>query len=93
MQNVFVRPVRQNDAGEIVREGNPAFASAPNVIVRDPVSGVLLARDGENKPHNDFWTRRLRDHDVEECLSPAARAAIPKKPAIPPAAPPAITGK
>ena len=34
------------------------------IKVRDPESGLHLAIDGEEKPANSFWYRRLRDGDV-----------------------------
>jgi len=43
--------------------------------VLDPVSFAPLAADGEAKPRNTYWLRRLRDGDVEE-TSPAVPAAV-----------------
>lgn len=77
MRNEFIRPVRLGENGEILSATDAAFADAPCVHLRDPESGKPLDRDGENKPMNEFWLRRLRDRDVEEALSPAARAAVP----------------
>ncbi len=34
--------------------------------VIDPVSFAPLAAEGESKPRNTYWLRRLRDGDVEE---------------------------
>lgn len=87
MRNVFVRPVRLGDAGEILSESDPAFDAASPVLVRDPASGKPLDKDGENKPLDEFWSRRIRDRDVEEPLSPAARAVLAKKPIVRPASP------
>lgn len=36
----------------------------PDLIVRDPDTGQPLAADGEVKPGNSYWLRRLRDGDV-----------------------------
>lgn len=37
------------------------------LIVRDPVTHAALAPEGESKPLNTYWRRRLRDGDVVEC--------------------------
>lgn len=37
---------------------------ADNRLVRDPVSGAPLRADGEAKPKNSYWLRRLKDGDV-----------------------------
>lgn len=34
------------------------------LIVRDPVTFRPLAVEGENKPRDQYWMRRLRDGDV-----------------------------
>ncbi len=34
------------------------------LIVRDPVTYRPLAVDGEDKPRDQYWMRRLRDGDV-----------------------------
>ena len=38
----------------------------PGRRVKDPLSLQLLAADGELKPDNVFWRRRLNDGDVVE---------------------------
>lgn len=35
------------------------------LIVRDPGTFEPLAIEGEDKPRNQYWQRRLRDGDVE----------------------------
>lgn len=40
--------------------------------VRDPVKGTLLPADGAVVTMDVFWTRRLRDGDVEEVTATAA---------------------
>jgi hypothetical protein len=39
---------------------------APGIIVRDPVTREPLAAEGESKPRNPHWLRRLKDGDVVE---------------------------
>ncbi len=34
------------------------------LIVRDPLTGKPLVAEGEEKPRNSYWLRRLRDKDV-----------------------------
>lgn len=38
---------------------------APGRRVRDPITLALLAPEGESKPDNSYWQRKLRDGDVE----------------------------
>lgn len=38
--------------------------ATPDMIVRDPGTFRALAADGEDKPRNQYWQRRLRDGDV-----------------------------
>lgn len=52
--------------------------------VRDPVTKGLLPEAGALVSNSIYWTRRLRDHDVEECSPPsetetASTAAQPKE--------------
>lgn len=58
---------------------------APHLQVRDPVTRQPLAADGERKPLDTYWCRRLADGDVllvpDEAPAPAAaRAATATKP-------------
>ena len=39
-------------------------ADGQPVLVRDPITRKPLDPNGEWKPHNGFWERRLRDKDV-----------------------------
>src|SRR5689334_14502930 len=93
MDNVYVRPVRRRADGTLVRPTDLDFATAPHVHLRDPASGKPLDRDGEFKPNNEFWARRIAQGDVEETPSPAARAMLfrPAAPAVKPAAAPVPT--
>lgn len=45
----------------------PAHA---DVVVRDPVTMLPLADDGEAKPLDGYWARRLADGDVVEIAPP-----------------------
>jgi len=54
---------------------------APGMLVRDPVSMKPLDPTGEWKPRTQFWSRRLRDKDVEEATPPAAAAPQDEPPA------------
>lgn len=38
----------------------------PGLIVRDPVTGTPLKADGEYKPRDTYWIRRIKDKDVIE---------------------------
>ena len=48
---------------------------APGLLVRDPLSAKPLAAEGEAKPRNKFWLRRLADGDVHESQAVGAVAA------------------
>lgn len=37
----------------------------PGCVVNDPDTGKRLAPEGEWKPTNTFWLRRVRDEDIE----------------------------
>ncbi|MEN6375327.1 MAG: DUF2635 domain-containing protein [Smithella sp.] len=43
----------------------------PGLLVRDPITGVPLAADGERKPRSTYWIRRLNNKDVVEVASKA----------------------
>ncbi|MGH8426380.1 MAG: DUF2635 domain-containing protein [Gammaproteobacteria bacterium] len=45
------------------------------VRVRDPRTGRALAKDGETKPRNSYWLRRLRDCDVVEVAASTSSAS------------------
>jgi len=62
MRNVYIRP-------RLIDDHDDARATVP-----DPVTGKPLAAAGEWKPLDQFWSRRLRDHDVEELTPPASAA-------------------
>jgi hypothetical protein len=50
--------------------------SAPDLVVRNPATGLPLPAAGAEVEMNTFWARRLRDGDVEEFTPPkAARKA------------------
>lgn len=68
MPNVFIKPATGPD-GKPVRVPDPDFA------FKQP-----LRTEGAWKERDDYWSRRLRDHDVVEATPPAE-----DKPASPPA--------
>lgn len=37
----------------------------PNMVVRDPVTFTRLSADGEEKPDNVYWRRRIKEGSVE----------------------------
>lgn len=45
------------------------------LVVRDPVTMLPLAEQGEVKPRDTHWLRRLKDGDVVETTLKAAKAA------------------
>lgn len=51
---------------------------APGKAVRDPRTMKLLARDGEKKPRNIYWLRRLKDGDVIEVDAQTTKKAKSK---------------
>jgi hypothetical protein len=53
----------------------------PGLIVRHPVTRLPLAAEGEEKPRNSYWLRRIREKSVTEETPP--EAAAPKEPAAP----------
>lgn len=42
--------------------------------VRDPITYRLLKAEGESKPLDQYWQRRIRDKDVEASPDPEAAA-------------------
>lgn len=44
--------------------------ASADLIVRDPVSTLPLAADGEFKPRTKYWHTRLRDGDVVTATPP-----------------------
>ncbi len=42
----------------------------PDIRLRDPVTGLHLAVDGEEKPDNAFWHRRIKDGDCKITRKP-----------------------
>jgi hypothetical protein len=67
MTNAFLKPAR--DA-----------AGAP-LLVRDPVTMIPLAADGEWKMLAPYWIRRLRDSEVIIVLDEPVASAPPIEPA------------
>lgn len=49
--------------------------ASPGLVVRDPITRQPLAADGEPKPLDTYWARRLRDGDVL-VQQPAALPAV-----------------
>lgn len=52
---------------------------APGCLVRDPRTKAPLAADGESKPMNGFWLRRLRDGSVVKAQMPAKQTKPSKQ--------------
>lgn len=42
----------------------------PGLIVRDPETGKALAAEGECKPRDTYWIRRINDGDVIAAAPP-----------------------
>lgn len=57
--------------------------SRAGLIVRDPETRRPLAAEGEEKPRETYWLRRLADGDVVE-LEPVPVQATPAKPVVAP---------
>lgn len=58
--------------------------TSDQVKVKDPLTRKPLDKDGEFKPNNSYWQRRLRDKDVVQATPPAGAqkpAANTAKPA------------
>ncbi|NRA89283.1 MAG: DUF2635 domain-containing protein [Rhizobiales bacterium] len=47
--------------------------------VRDPITNKLLDKEGENKPDNQFWQKRLIDLSVIKAKKPNKPNAPQKK--------------
>jgi hypothetical protein len=45
---------------------------AQGLTVRDPVTRAVLPPEGDWKPRDTYWERRLNDGDVKEGKPPAA---------------------
>jgi hypothetical protein len=70
MDNVFIKP-------RVDADGKP-------MLVRDPRTKKPLDANGEWKPKDQFWVRRIRDKDVVD-ITPkkdAPAAAAPAAPAV-----------
>lgn len=52
---------------------------AAGLIVRDPISAVPLHAEGEHKPLDSYWSRRLLEGSVHEVAVPQAHALKPEK--------------
>lgn len=52
---------------------------AAGLIVRDPISAVPLRAEGEHKPLDAYWSRRLAEGSVQEVIVPQAPASKPEK--------------
>lgn len=44
------------------------------LIVRDPITTRPLDAEGESKPRNKHWLRRLKDKDVVEAKRPVVKS-------------------
>lgn len=55
--------------------------AAEHLVVRDPVTRAPLAADGERKPLDTYWCRRLADGDVVALPDVAGVQPAPKQPA------------
>lgn len=49
---------------------------APGVVVRDPTTRRVLKADGEEKPRNQYWMRRLAASEVVEIKPPAEKPFV-----------------
>ena len=52
---------------------------AAGLLVRDPISAVPLHAEGEHKPLDAYWSRRLLEGSVHEVVTPQAHASKPEK--------------
>lgn len=55
---------------------------APGIVVRDPATRRPLSPDGETKPRNSYWLRRLAASEVVEIKQPDQNKQRSKKPTI-----------
>jgi hypothetical protein len=49
------------------------------LIVRDPVTATPLAAEGEYKPRNSYWIRRMKDGDAVAATPSTDKASAVKK--------------
>jgi hypothetical protein len=60
------------------------FIKAPaDRLVLDPMTHVRLAPEGEWKPRDVHWVRKLLQGDVVECVPPSAPAPLPSEESTP----------
>lgn len=59
MDQIFVKPSR-------VSQKSSARAKRDVLVVRDPINLKELKPEGEFKPRNSYWTRRVRCGDCSE---------------------------
>lgn len=64
---------------------------APGLKVRDPVRQDVLPEAGREVAPSVYWSRRLRDGDVEQATAPTPSAAAQAAPVAAPVAAPAAT--
>jgi len=51
------------------------YIKPTGLTVRDPLTKEALAVEGEAKPRDSYWLRRLDDGDVIECEAPKKKPA------------------
>lgn len=51
-----------------------------DLVVRDPITRLPLPAEGEAKPLDTYWCRRLADGDVVMVTGPAPASAAPHSP-------------
>jgi len=69
MDNVYLKPA--------------PLAGGGVALVRDPLSMKPLDADGEWKPKNQYWTRRIKDKDVIVSTPTEATAVASRQSATP----------
>ncbi len=52
---------------------------APGANVRDPVTKMHLAAEGESKPRTNYWLRRMKSGEVIAVVEPAPAFAATQK--------------